>query len=162
MPAPDLRSLGRLVEEWRGAREVLRQIDALEAELASCDEPFVGHPLPEALVRGRLPAGIESAWVFVLRASHRNPAHQHPNSTQYTAVIRGSGIGCLGTQEVALRTFDAARPDETIYVIPRGTPHAFDTGNDGLVVLSFHTVAPERLVEIEVESAKRRTYVAGQ
>ena len=110
-------------------------------------------------MRGRLPAGFASAWVFVLRASHRNPAHRHPNSTQYTAVIRGGGTGYFGAQEVALRAFDDARSAETIYTIPPGTAHAFATASDGMVVISFHTVAPEELVEIEVGTSKSRTYV---
>lgn len=156
---PDLRALGRLVEEWRDAPEVLRTMDELATGLAACDEPFLGLPLAEPLVGGRLPRGIASAWVFVLRASHRNPAHLHPNSTQYTTAIRGSGTGHLGGEEVALRLFDAAFPAETIYVIPAGVAHAFATGRDGLVVISFHTVVPELLVEIEVESSKRRTYL---
>jgi quercetin dioxygenase-like cupin family protein len=125
--------------------------------------PFASRePLPASMIRDRLPPGIASAWVFVLRASHRNPAHQHPNSTQHTAVIRGSGTGIFGTREIALRTFDVAHPDETIHSIPPGTAHAFATGADGLVVLSFHTVAPEELVEIEVETARSRTYVADE
>lgn len=159
MTPQDFRTLGRLIDEWRGAPEVQQEIAELEAKLSACDEPFLGSPLPDALARGRLPAGIASAWVFVLRASHRNPAHLHPNSTQYTAVIRGGGTGHFGAEELALRTFDAARAAETIYALPPGTAHAFATTREGMVVVSFHTVAPEELVEIEVGTSRSRTYV---
>ena len=133
MPIADIRVLSERVQEWRNA---------------------------PALVRGRLPAGVASAWVFVLRAKSRNPAHLHPNSTQYTAAIRGGGSGFFGEREVALRTFDPADPAATIHVLPPGMPHAFAPGSENLVVISFHTVAPEDLVEIEVETDRRRTYVA--
>jgi quercetin dioxygenase-like cupin family protein len=159
MPIADLQALGALVEEWRIAPAVLRAIAELERQLAACEEPFVGLPLEEALVRGRLPAGVASAWVFVLRARSRNPAHLHPNSTQYTTAIRGGGTGFFGEREVALRSFDAADPAGTIHVIPPNTPHAFAPGGENLVVVSFHTVAPGELVEIEVASARSRTYV---
>ena len=162
MTTPDIRTLGRLIDEWRSAPEVLRSIAELEGMLAACDEPFLGLPLADRLVRGRLPSGIASAWVFVLRANHLNPAHLHPNSTQYTAAIRGGGTGFFGKEELALRNFDAAHPDETLYVIPPGTAHAFATGSEGLVVVSFHTVAPEELLEIEVGTSKSRTYVADE
>lgn len=160
MPIADLRVLSDLIEAWRETPALLRAITELERQLASCDEPFVGLPLEEGLVRGRLPPGIESAWVFVLRAKSRNPAHLHPNSTQYTAAIRGGGRGFFGEREVALRSFDAADPAGTIQVIPPGMPHAFAPGSEDLVVVSFHTVAPEDLVEIELDSARTRTYLA--
>lgn len=160
MPIANVRVLGELVEEWRSAPELLRATAELERRLAACEEPFVGLPLEDGLVRGRLPRGIASAWVFVLRAGSRNPAHLHPNSTQYTTAIRGGGRGFFGEQEVALRTFDAADPAGTIQVIPPGVPHAFAPGSEDLVVVSFHTVAPGELVEIEVASARSRTYVS--
>ena len=159
MDPTELRACARLVEEWRGDRGVQSLIAELETQLAACDEPFVGSPLPERAVARRLPANIASAWVFVLRRNHRNPAHLHPNSTQYTTVIAGDGVGYFGAERNLLLPFDLARPDETIYAIPPGTPHSFDTGSEGLTVISFHTVAPELLVEIEVDSARARTYV---
>ena len=73
MTSSKIRALGRLIDEWRGAPEALRSIAELSAKLVASDEPFLGLPLPDTLVRGRLPPGIASAWVFVLRASHRNP-----------------------------------------------------------------------------------------
>jgi len=160
MPIADIRALGRLVDEWRVAPALLRAIAELEGRLAGCDEPFVGLPLEEGLVRGRLPAGIASAWVFVLRARSRNPAHLHPNSTQYTTAIRGGGRGFFGEQELALRSFDPSDPSGTIHVIPPGTPHAFAPGGEHLVVVSLHTVAPGDLLEVEVGSARIRTYVS--
>lgn len=152
-------ALGSLVEEWRRAPAVLGMARELVDELDRGTEPFVGRPLPEELVRGRLPTPIESAWLFVLRPRTRNPAHLHPNSTQLTAVIRGGGRYYSGGRAAELETFDPARIEQTLLVFPTGTPHAFEPGDEPLLVLSFHTVAQESLVEIEAESGAARRYV---
>ena len=151
--------LGRLIEEWRRASVVLRLARELAAELDAGVEPFVGQPLPEDFVRGRLAAPIASAWIFVLRPRTRNPAHFHPNSTQYTAVISGSGTCYTDDGVIELEPFDVLRPERTLLVFPAGQPHAFEPGEEPLTVLSFHTVAAEALVEIEVSSQATRRYV---
>ena len=154
-----ISALGLLIEAWRRAPAVLGMARELANELAAGTAPFVGRPLPEDLVRGRLPAPIASAWIFVLRPHTRNPAHLHPNSTQYTAVIAGGGT-CHGSDgAVVLAPFDLSCMERTLQVFPAGTPHAFEPGDEPLVVLSFHTVVPESLVEIEVESQATRRYV---
>jgi quercetin dioxygenase-like cupin family protein len=156
-----LSTLGALIEEWRHDAGVMAMARELTAELDAATEPFVGRPLPDELVRGRLPAPVASAWVFVLRPRTRNPAHLHPGSTQYTTAIAGGGICYLGDEAVVLVPFDVSRTKDTLLVIPPGTPHAFEPGDEPLVVLSFHTVAPEALVEIEVERGTARRYVGG-
>lgn len=156
-----LLKLGALIEEWRHSASVLALARELAAELDAGTEPFVGRPLPEDLVLGRLLAPIASAWIFVLRPRTRNPAHLHPGSTQYTAVISGGGTCYVGDDAVELAPFDMSRAKHTLLVFPPGTPHAFEPGDESLVVLSFHTVAPEALVEIEVESGTARRYVGG-
>ncbi len=143
--------LGELVAEWRGGPAVHALVEKLTRELGRVDEPFVGEPLPDDLVRGRLPDGIASAWVFVLRPRTRNPAHYHPNSAQHTAAIAGGGTLFLDGEPTAL-------VDGRLYVIPAGAPHAFEPGAEPLAVLSFHTVPPDELVEIEVHGGASRTY----
>jgi quercetin dioxygenase-like cupin family protein len=160
-PVDSLSALGALIEEWRGAPEVLDLTRVLVDELRAGTEPFVGRPLPDELVRGRLRAPVASAWVFVLRPRTRNPAHLHPSSTQYTAAISGGGTCYVGAEAIELEPFDRARTERTLQVIPAGTPHAFEPGAEPLVVLSFHSVTPEELVEIEVESGAARGYVGG-
>lgn len=156
-----IAALGLLIEEWRRAPVVLDLARALARDLAAETAPFVGRPLPDDLVRGRLPAPIVSAWIFVLRPRTRNPAHLHPNSTQLTAVIAGGGRFFVGDEAFELASFDASHMERTLQVFPAGTPHAFEPGDEPLVVLSFHTVAPQELVEIEVESKAARHYVDG-
>jgi hypothetical protein len=153
------RVLGALIAAWRGTPELHALTTRLVEELAHLDEPFVGAPLPPRLVDGRLPSGVASAWVFVLRAGTRNPAHLHPNSTQRTAVLSGTGSCFVGGRERVLEAFDAARPEVTLYTFPAGMAHAFLPGFDPLVVLSFHSVPPDQLVEVEVETHRTRTYL---
>jgi hypothetical protein len=152
-------SLGSLIEEWSRAPELERLVRELELELEGSAEAFVGRPLPEAIVRGRLPPPVASAWVFVLRSSTRNPAHVHPNSTQFTAAIRGGGRSFVGGLPAPIELFEPSRADSTLHVFAPGTPHAFEPGCEPLVVISFHTVAAQELVEIEVESGAARRYV---
>ena len=154
-----IHALGSLVEEWRRSTAVFTLVHELGAELAGGDEPFVGRPFEREHQRERLPAPVVSAWIFVLRPRTRNPAHLHPNSTQYTAVIGGTGTCYVDGEAFELASFDASRVERTFLVFPAGTPHAFEPADEPLVVLSFHTVAPEELVEIEVESGNARRYV---
>jgi hypothetical protein len=154
-------ALGLLIEEWRLAPIVHEMARELLDELVRGTEPFVGRPLPDDLVKGRLPEPVVSAWVFALRPGTRNPAHFHPNSTQITAAIRGGGRFYVGERARELELFDPSRVERTLQVFPAGTPHAFEPGDEPLLVLSFHTVAPEELVEIEVASGAARHYVDG-
>jgi hypothetical protein len=160
--SPSLRSeLTRLIERWRLEPEVLALASELETELGAGSAPFVGRPIPERIVGGRLPPPIVSAWVFVLRPRTLNPAHVHPNSTQFTAAIRGGGKYCADGSGGEVERFDPERAQETLLVFPPGTAHAFEPGGEPLVVLSFHTVAPDELIEIEVQSGAARRYVQG-
>jgi quercetin dioxygenase-like cupin family protein len=164
-PPPDeaelTAQLARLIEGWRSTPELAALTAALQGELhgPAAAEPFVGRPLPPELLREPLPQGVASAWVFVLRPGTRNPAHYHPNSTQRTAVLAGTGSCFIGDAEQVLEPFDLRRAADTLVTFPDGTPHAFLPGAEPLVVLSFHSVVPEELIEIEVHGHRTRTYV---
>lgn len=154
-----IKVLAELVDGWRRVSQVRDIVQELTASVLKGQEPFLGKPLPEELVHGRFPPGIESAWVFVLKPKTRTPAHKHPNSVQHMAVIEGGGLYTIGGKSDYLQPFDPAFPVRSIYVIPQNTPHAFEPGHEPLVVMSFHTVAADRLVEEQVESERTRTYV---
>lgn len=151
-------SLGSLIEEWRRHESVVAIARELTDELLAGSAPFVGRALPQDLVRGRLPWPIRSAWVFVLRPKTRNPAHVHPNSIQYTAVIEGGGRCTAGDREIELEPFDPERFGRTLLVFPAGAAHSFEPDSRPLVVLSFHTSTAEDLLEIEVDSGESRRY----
>ncbi|MGA9750442.1 MAG: hypothetical protein WBS54_01500 [Acidobacteriota bacterium] len=154
-----IAKLAALVDGWRYTTPVKALVQELTEKLSKGGAAFEGAPLPEETVTDRLPPGIKSAWVFVLKPQTLTPAHQHPNSVQYTSVIAGGGTGHVGDKSFYLQPFDPAFPELSVLVISEGTPHAFEVGNEHLVVLSFHTVRAEELVEVEVETQRPRRYI---
>ena len=154
-----IATLVRLVDGWKETSQVRGLILTLAERAEEGKNLFAGAPLPEDLVGNRLPAGIASAWAFVIRPATRLPAHTHPNSVQHTAVLSGAGMSHIGRRSAILQPFDPAYPDRSIYVIPENTPHAFESFHEPLVVLSFHTVSAADLVEVDVETGDRRKYI---
>jgi hypothetical protein len=60
----------------------------LERDVAA---PLDWEPVPLEAYAGKLPPGIRSSWVFILRASTTTGAERHPNSHQRVMSYRGSG-----------------------------------------------------------------------
>lgn len=154
-----IAKLAQLVEGWRQTSAVRALADDLADKVLRGKAPFEGAPLPDSLVKDRLPPGIVSAWVFVIKPKTRAPLHKHPNSIQHTSCIAGTGATTIGRRTDVIQPFDPAYPLKSVYVIPEGVPHAFEAFNDPLVLLSFHTVLPETLLEVEVESGQQRRYI---
>jgi hypothetical protein len=107
-----------------------------------------------------LPDGIRSVAVFVLPAGSAPPGHHHPNSTQHMRVVAGQAT-------VTLRSSDSSWHHDPVnlllgaqrpwLVIPHGVVHELAVmPGEELVVVSFHTVRQEDL--LEVSSAGERTY----
>ncbi len=153
-----ISKLAQLVGGWGKTSQVRTITEDLIAQLDKSKQPFAGASLPDDFVSGRLPPGIKSAWVFVLKPKAKPPAHRHPNSIQHMAVLSGGGRFTIGRRSDVLQPFDPAFPERSIYVIPENVPHTFEPANEYLVVMSFHTVSAADLVEVEVESGSRRTY----
>jgi oxalate decarboxylase/phosphoglucose isomerase-like protein (cupin superfamily) len=152
-----LSALDRLIEgELRP--QVAEAVEVARRMLATSREPF-GWRFIDLGTR-RLPDGIRSGAVFVLPAGTAPPGHHHPNSIQHMRVLAGQAV-------VTLRSTDGtAQPDPVRHrvgrerpwlVIPRGVVHQIEVLPEGeLVVLSFHTVPEEDL--LEVSAAGERTY----
>lgn len=158
MQEADLPKLTALVKEILKNRKVLGIIDDLKAQLLETNEPFLWTTLPENLIGESWPAGIRSAWIFVLRPHYNTSPHYHPNSIQHTAVAEGEGRAKIGDKQVKLELFDPADPQPIWYVIEKGVSHEFVTGKSPVVVVSFHTCAADELVEVEEESGRTRLY----
>ena len=152
LPALDTLIEGELRPQIAEAVEVARRM------LATSPEPFGWHFID--LGARKLPGGIRSGAVFVLPAGTTPPGHHHPNSIQHMRVLAGQAVVTLRSTE------SSARQDPIRYgvgeerpwlVIPRGVVHQIEVLPDGeLVVLSFHTVPEEDL--LEVSAAGERTY----
>lgn len=159
-PTPDVRSRLRALDALIGrelAPEVDRAVEAAREMLASSFEPFGWNFID--LGEGDVPDGIRSAGVFVLPAGTSPPSHSHPNSAQHMRVLAGRAFVSLSSSDHPGRQdvrFSVGSQHPWI-VIPEGVIHEIEVAEDGeLVVLSFHTVPQEEL--LEVSSTGERTY----
>jgi hypothetical protein len=119
-------------------------------------------PIPLTIYGGTLPSGIRSSWVFVLRAGATTGAERHPNSHQRMMSFDAAGdlqvrTGLDGGQGQWQSNFLVSEPDAPLerrwISIPRNVWHqvVVPEGCDWVVV-SFHTVLPEELVEERPDS----------
>ena len=152
-----LRALDALIEgELRS--QIAEAVDAARRMLATSREPFGWRFID--LGSRDLPEGIRSGAVFVLPARSSPPGQHHPNSIQHMRVLAGRAVVTLRSRERTAQ-HDPARYDmgeeRPWLVIPRGVVHQFEIPPEAeLVVLSFHTVPEEDL--LEVSAAGERTY----
>jgi hypothetical protein len=121
-----------------------------------------------------LPPFVQSGWVFVLRAGADTGAERHANSHQRMMTFAGSGdmkIDATGRpnevsaeSEIAWHSHvlvsDASAPVERRWIsIPKNVWHRPVIPNSAdWVVVSFHTVAAEELIE-ERPGAKQMLYL---
>jgi oxalate decarboxylase/phosphoglucose isomerase-like protein (cupin superfamily) len=154
---PTLRALDALIDgELRP--QIAEAVDAARRMLATSREPFGWRFID--LGSRQLPGGIRSGAVFVLPAGTTPPGHHHPNSIQHMRVLAGRAVVTLRSAEGPAQ-HDPARygvgAERPWVVIPSGVVHQLEVSAEGdLVVLSFHTVVEEEL--LEVSAAGERTY----
>jgi hypothetical protein len=100
----------------------------------------------EFVLPGPFPDGIASAGVFVLPARSRPTPHRHPNSIQHMRRLSGEArVRLTLGDEVMDRSVDT---DEPWVVIAADATHDIHVGDREFVVISFHTVAQEELLEV--------------
>jgi hypothetical protein len=109
-------------------------------------------PFPLDVLATKLPPEIRSAWVFVLRAGADTGAERHPNSHQRMMSFEGSGdlqTGEPGSWQSNELVSNAEAPlDQRWISIPPNVWHRPVVGKEShWVVVSFHTVAAEELIE---------------
>jgi hypothetical protein len=151
--SPDLRAqLQPLVERVRA--DLSRKSDAV----------MTWEPIPLSVFADALPAGIRSGWVFVLRAGANTGAERHPNSHQRMMSFAASGdlqTGEPGKWKSNALVSDTKSPLQRRWVsIPPNVWHQPVVPNEAdWVVVSFHTVPAEELIEErpgEVEGATKQ------
>ncbi len=121
-----------------------RLIQNVEASLA-------WEPVPLPIYGNRLPKVICSSWVFVLRARTNTGSERHPNSHQRIMSYRGEGdlqlrIGQKWCSHRLASTSDALI-DRRWISIPACIWHRAVVPKNNWVVVSFHTVPTEELIE---------------
>jgi hypothetical protein len=147
-----LAALDAAVAEPTLARHLANVVPTLELRLRiDRDATMAWEPIPLATYSS-LPPEIKSSWVFVLRAGTTTGAERHPNSHQRMVSYRGRGdfpVQVDGEWQSRPLSSDRARPiDERWISIPPYTWHQGIVGpDDNWVVVSFHTVEAEALIE---------------
>jgi hypothetical protein len=127
-----------------------------------------------------LPPEIRSGWIFVLRAGADTGAERHPNSHQRMMTLHGSGDMKTESKKGELRikkdekgidwqsnvlVSDPSAPLERRWIsIPPNVWHRPIVGRDvDWVVISFHTVPAEELIEEKLDESgagtKQKKYV---
>src|SRR5438094_3271550 len=163
----------RTEERWRltsietvlrseNVREQIRPIvDRVRAELGQKREALMAwEPIPLTVFGRALPSEIRSAWVFVLRAAADTGAERHPNSHQRMMSYEGSGdmqTGEPGQWQSNVLVSDPEAPLERRWIsIPQNVWHRPVVGADAnWVVVSFHTVPAEELIEERPDSGSK-------
>src|SRR5262249_4397099 len=108
-------------------------------------------PIPLEVYGTSLPGGIRSSWVFILRAGVATGDERHPNSRQRMMSYRGAGD--LQTRledrlESQRLGSDPDLPHQQRWIsVPENVWHQAVTPAANWVVVSFHTVPSDELVE---------------
>jgi hypothetical protein len=131
-------------------------------------------PIAVEIFGQTLPPEIRSGWIFVLRAGADTGAERHPNSHQRMLTLRGTGdmrvraAAALSTwQSNVLVSYPSAPLERRWISIPPNVWHRPVVGRDGdWVVISFHTVSAEELIEEKLDESgagtKQKKYVEGK
>jgi hypothetical protein len=148
-----LESLDAVLQSEDVCEQIRPVVERVRAELARKKEALMTwEPIPLALFGRTLPAEIRSAWVFVLRAGADTGAERHRNSHQRMMSFKGSGDIQTGEPEQwqsnALVSDPEAPLERRWISIPSNVWHRPVVGaNADWTVVSFHTVAPDELIE---------------
>jgi hypothetical protein len=98
-----------------------------------------------------LPKDIKSSWIFVLKANSCTGAERHPNSHQRMISYRGSGDFQIWNGKNWCSNFlvsnTKARIEKRCLSIPPDIWHQAVVPENNWVVVSFHTVPADELIE---------------
>jgi hypothetical protein len=159
-----------MAESWpAGERQILETLDAAVFAPAAAEriaeiaarvratlargpkEIEAWEAVPLTLYGTALPAEIRSSWVFVLRAGVVTGAERHPNSRQRMASWEGGGDfqvhDGVRWRSHFLASGRGAPLERRWLSIPPETWHQGVVAEEDWLVVSFHTVSAEELVE---------------
>jgi hypothetical protein len=119
--------------------------------------PMAWESIPLSLYGTPLPPPIRSSWVFILRAHVTTGAERHLNSQQRMMSYQGAGdlqTGGAGHWQSHPLVSDAgASLAERWVSVPPGVWHQAVVADRDWVVVSFHTVPAEELIEERPDAA---------
>jgi len=149
--------MDRAAAELVTRADVVATIERLKLELRASEEPFVWATIEVGNVPD-IPDEIQSAWIFALRAERWSGAHYHPNSVQNMVVIEGRGRSRIGGTIGEMVAFGDDSTGERWFVIEPGVPHEFFPVEGDMIVMSFHTVSAQELLEVSASDGLIRHY----
>ncbi|HKX33474.1 MAG TPA: hypothetical protein VJ302_37700 [Blastocatellia bacterium] len=164
-----LRALETALKNADVAQQVDRIVAEAERKLArNTGEAMAWEVIPLSLYGESLPDGIQSSWVFVIRARAVTGAERHPNSIQRAMSYRRSGDLQVREDGVWRSNLLVSDPDADLeqkwVSIPVNVWHQVVVGDRDWVVVSFHTVPEDQLIEerhdpADPNSTRRRRYL---
>ena len=178
-----LEKLDRIVQSDELRAKINAVVDRVCAALLHQPDALMAwEPIPLHVFGQGLPQEIRSGWIFVLRAGADTGAERHPNSYQRMMTLHGSGDMKTGGKKAELRikkdekridwqsnvlVSEPGAPLERRWIsIPANVWHRPVVGPDvDWVVISFHTVPAEELIEEKLDESgagtKQKKYVEG-
>lgn len=153
---PVLRALDDLVHADSTSAVVRDTLARVLQELDASDSVMAWEVVPLEAFKGALPETIRSCWIFVIRAGADTGAERHPNSHQRSFSLIGNGTfelfeGAAWRPHPLVSSEGGADPRWVS--IPPSTWHRLFVGSEAWGMISFHTVAPEDLIEERPVSA---------
>ena len=148
---PTLPVLNQIVRTPPAAAAIADALERVTRELDASANVMAWEVVPLGVFGNALPAGIRSCWIFVIRAGAATGAERHPNSHQRSFSLMGSGTFELRVgadwRPHALASAEPAPMQQRWVTIPPSTWHRLFSGSEPWGMVSFHTVAPEALIE---------------
>jgi hypothetical protein len=181
-----LEKLDRIVRSEELRAKIKPVVDRVCAALSQKPEALMAwEPIPLDIFGQGLPQEIRSGWIFVLRAGADTGAERHPNSHQRMLTLHGSGdmkvradirprhgeslTGLATSSSTWQSNILVSDPNASLerrwISIPPNVWHRPVVGKDAdWVVVSFHTVPAEELIEEKLDESgagtKKKKYLA--
>ena len=164
-----LEKLDTIVRSGELRAKIYPVVDRVSAALSQKPEALMTwEPIPLDIFGEGLPQEIRSGWIFVLRAGADTGAERHPNSHQRMMTLRGTGdmkVRALHGESLTepassmwesnVLVSEPGAPLERRWIsIPPNVWHRPVVGKDAdWVVVSFHTVPAEELIEEKLDES---------
>jgi hypothetical protein len=150
-----LQALDKAVRSEGVAAQIRPVIERVRAELARKPKVVMTwEAMPLSIYGDNLPATIKSSWVFILRAGVNTGAERHPNSHQRMMSFEGSGdmqvrqdFDSPWESNVLIADPEAALKRRWVSIPPNVWHQPVVARESDWVVVSFHTVPAEELIE---------------
>jgi hypothetical protein len=148
---PVVAALNEVVRSDSAAATIGTTLQRVLRQLHASAKLMAWETVPLSAFAGGLTENIRSCWIFVIRAGAATGAERHPNSHQRSFSLVGGGTFELrvGTDwhSYPLQSTDRASVEQRWVSIPPSTWHRLFVGSEAWGMLSFHTVAPDALIE---------------